>query len=138
RQRDGVSLVRTARPTRAHQLGALLAPYSPAARVHPHGSLVAVVGIPADDGGVAVRRQRDGDSLGRRPRGTGAQQLGALLAPDSPAAGEHPRGARVAVVTEPADDGGLALPRQRDGKALGRHTRATRAHQLGALLAPDS
>ena len=52
------------------------------------------------------------------PTRAGADQLRSLLGPDAAAAGEHPRRADTCVVADPAHDRGVAVGRQRNGKAL--------------------
>jgi hypothetical protein len=59
---------------------------------------------PPDDGGVAVGRQRDGIALAGSNRAA-ANQLGALLGPDTAAPGPDPR--RSVVAERPSHDGGL-------------------------------
>ena len=75
----------------ADQLVALLGPDTAAAGEHPRRPGLAVVGPPAHDGGVAVGGQRDGQALAGASNSAGADQLVALLGPDTAAAGEHPR-----------------------------------------------
>jgi hypothetical protein len=71
----------------------------------------------------------------------GADQLEALLGPDTAAAGVDPRRPGVPVVERRARDGGVAVGGQRDGPALllglGASNR-TGADQLVALLGPDT
>src|SRR5262249_18403623 len=76
----------------------------------------AAIVRPADDGGAAVVRQRDGKALHNVGRGTGvaAAQL-RRLAPHAAAAGEYPRRAERAVVGPAADDGGVAVGGERAG-----------------------
>jgi hypothetical protein len=122
----------------AGQLAALLAPDSAAAGVDPRRTRTRVVGNPAHDGGVAVAGQRDGDALARVSNRAGADQLAALLAPDSAAAGVDPRRTGTRVVFRPAYDGGVAVAGQRDGDGLARVSNRAGADQLAALLGPDT
>ena len=73
------------------QFAALWSPHPVAAGEHPRRADIAVVAIPADDGGVAVGGQRDGAALLGRSNRPEADQLAALLRPHPVAAGEHPR-----------------------------------------------
>ena len=73
---------------------------------------------PAHDGGVAVGGQRDGVALVGVSNRAGADQLAALLGPDTAAAGVDPRRPGARVVVRPAHDGGVAVGGQRDGVAL--------------------
>ena len=67
----------------------------------------------------------------------GADQLAALLGPDTAAAGVDPRRPAAPVVVRPAHDGGVAVGRQRDGDALSGLSNRAGADQLAALLGPD-
>ena len=75
----------------ADQLAALLGPDTAAAGVDPRRPGARVVGRPAHDGGVAVGGQRDGEALFGGSNRAGADQLAALLGPDTAAAGVDPR-----------------------------------------------
>jgi hypothetical protein len=61
-----------------------------------------------------------------------ADQLAALLGPDTAAAGEDPRRASGCVVIRRANDGGVAVGRQRDGGALVGLSNRAGADQLAA------
>jgi hypothetical protein len=118
-QRDGAALLGEAsNRAGADQLAALLGPDTAAARVDPRRPGFRVVGKPADDGGVAVGGQRDGGALLGGSNRAGADQLAALLGPDTAAASVDPRRPGFHVVENPAHDGGVAVAGQRDGVAL--------------------
>ena len=68
----------------------------------------------------------------------GADQLAALLGPDTAAAGVDPRRPGARVVGSPAHDGGVAVGGQRDGAALSGISNRAGADQLAALLGPDA
>jgi hypothetical protein len=69
---------------------------------------------------------------------TGADQLAALLGPDTVAAGVNPRRADSRGIVQPAHHGRIAVAGQRDGPTLlGKPNRAG-ADQLTALLGPDA
>src|ERR1019366_1695963 len=108
-----------------------------AARVNPRRPSVPIVKRPAHDGGVAVVGQRDGGALSDASNRTAADQLVALLSPNTIAAGVDPRRPSVPVVKRPAHDGGVAVVGQRDGPALSGASNRAGASQL-ALLGPDS
>src|SRR5262249_53092580 len=96
------------------------------------------------DGDIAVRGQRDGRALASHS--AGANQLIALLRPDTGAAGEHPRrpgGAKAKgyrsiprVVSRPAHDCSITVGGQRDGHALTGASHSVVAAELLALLRP--
>ena len=79
----------------ADQLVALLVPDTAGAGEDPRRSGVRVVARAAHDGGVAIGRQSDGDALSCVSNRAGADQLVALLGPDTAAAGEDPRRADI-------------------------------------------
>src|SRR5262249_36075354 len=94
-QRDGGALLdEGSNRAGADQLVTLLGPNAAVAGVDPHRPGVRVVARAAHEGGVAVARQRDGGALyglcANRDR-AGADQLAALLGPDTVAAGVDPR-----------------------------------------------
>ena len=65
----------------------------------------------------------------------GADQLVALLGPDTIAAGENPRRPGAPVVVKPAHDGGVAVGGERNGEALlGQLSNRAGADQLRPLL----
>jgi hypothetical protein len=90
-QRGGKALSGSSNRAGSDQLTALLGPDTAAAGEDPRRPGFPVVGPPAHDGGVAVGGQRDGGALRGGPNRTGADQLTALLGPDTAAAGEDPR-----------------------------------------------
>ena len=142
-QCDGPALCGS-NPAGADQLAAMLGPDSAATGKDPRRPGVRIVSGPAYYGSVAVARQRDGDSLLGVSDRAGAHELTALLGPDSSrVAGEDPgrAGARIiasaGVVVRTADDGGVAVVRQRDRHALLGVSDRAGADQLDALLAPD-
>jgi hypothetical protein len=94
---------------------------------------VGIVAGPAHDGGVAVGRKRDGGALGGVPNRAGADQLVALLGPDTAAAGGDPRRPDARIVVKPAHDSSVAVGGQRDGSLVDGYNRAG-ADQLGPLL----
>ena len=129
------------------QLVALLGPDAVAAGVDPHRPSARVVSSPPHDGGVAVGGQCDGPALAGGPNRSGADQLVALLGPDTAAAGKDPRcpdacGAHeiahvqtvAEVIQRRAHDGGVAVGGQRDGRALAGVSDRADADQLGPLL----
>ena len=122
----------------ADQLAALLGPDTIAAGEDPRRPAVHVVGRPAHDGGVAIVRQRDGDALSGASNRTAADQLVALLGPNTAAARVDPRRPSVQVVKRPAHDGGVAVVGQRDGEALGGASNRAGADQIAALVGPDT
>jgi hypothetical protein len=88
--------------------------------------------------GVAVTGQRDGPALFDeniwKDNRASADQLAALLGPDTIAAGEDPRRPDVVVVLWPTDDRGVAVGGKRDGEALPGCSNRTGADQLGLLV----
>ena len=96
-----------------------------------------VVRVPSHEGRVAVGGEGDGDALRGVPHGAGADQLGALLGPDTAAPRADPRGPSGTVVAVPADDGRVAVGGEGDG-CLGRRPHGAGADQLGSLLGPDA
>jgi hypothetical protein len=62
-----------------NQFGALLAPHSARARVHPRRAGKVIVYRPTHNGGVSVAGKRDGSALARGADGAGANQFEALL-----------------------------------------------------------
>jgi hypothetical protein len=119
-----------------------MVPHAPAAATRPAAAdmprEVEFVGNPAHDGSVAVGGQRDRHALSGTPSRAGADQLAALLGPDSPAAGVDPRRPCIGVVSSPACDSGAAVGGQRDGDALPGTPNCADADQLVALLGPDN
>src|ERR1019366_2737046 len=99
----------------ADQLAALLGPDTIAAGGDPRRPGARVVGRRAHDGGVAVVGQRDGGALSGASNRAAADQLVALLGPNTAAAGVDPRRPSLQVVKRPAHDGGVAVVGQRDG-----------------------
>jgi hypothetical protein len=102
---------------------------------------LGVVARPADDRGVAIGGQGDGDALGGISHRAGADQLVSQLEPYPAAVDEHPRranwsGAGVirGAVTRPAEDGGAAVGGQRDRHALPGESSSTAADELGSVL----
>src|SRR5437867_574208 len=77
--------------SRTDQFGSLLRPDGSAPRPDPHGPSVTVVVDPSDDRRVAVRRKRHGIALLSGPHGARADELSALLRPDSSAPRPDPR-----------------------------------------------
>src|SRR5271157_3791127 len=75
--------------------------------------------MPADDGGIAIRRDR---------HRAATHQLATLLRPYAPAARVYPRAIAA------AHDGGVAIPRDRHRLALLGSPDGARADQLGSLL----
>ena len=63
-----------------------------------------------------------------------ADQLAALLGPDTVAAREDPRRPGTVFVVRPADKGRVAVGGQRDRTALPGGSNRSRANQLGPLL----
>jgi hypothetical protein len=120
----------------ADQLRPLLGPDTAAAGVDPRrpGDSVRVVERPADEGGVAVGGHRDGVALEGVSNRAGADQLRLLLGPDTAAAGVDLRRPGEAAVATPADDGGVAVGRQRDREALCGGAHPAGADELIALL----
>jgi hypothetical protein len=102
---------------------------------HPGARVVAP---PANDGGVAVGGQRDGGALLGVSNCAGADQLAALLGPDTAAAGVDPHRAGARVVARTAHDGRVAGAGQRYGTALVSGPDCAGADQLAALLRPDA
>jgi hypothetical protein len=93
-QRNGVALNSGPNRAGADQLVALLRPDAVAAGEDPRRACQRVVERPAHDGGVAVGGQRNGlallDALRAGSNRAGADQLAALLSPDTVAAGVDP------------------------------------------------
>jgi hypothetical protein len=116
------------------QFVALLGPDTAAAVIDPRRPGPPVVERPAHNGGVAVVGQRDGEALGRASNRAGADQLVALLGPDTVAAGEDPRRPGDRIVGNATHDGGVAVGRQRDGPALLGESDHAGANQLRSLL----
>jgi leucyl-tRNA synthetase len=112
-------------------------PIYPASFVDPKdGSGAAIVAVSADNGSVAVSRQRDGEALVGLPDRVIGDQL-ILFRPHTVAVtGEHPGRADAGIVAFPADDGSVAIGRQRYRPALGGKPNRTAADQLVALLQP--
>ena len=76
------------------------------------------VGSSADNGGVAVTGQRDGEALRGVSNRAAADQPVALLGPYTIAAGPDPGCTDARVVERPAHDSDVAVRRQRGGEAL--------------------
>jgi hypothetical protein len=102
----------------ADQLAALLTPDTAVADVDPRRPSPRVVARPAHDGGIAVGRQTYGGALLGASNSAGADQLAALLVPNTAVADVDPRRPSVRVVLEPAHYGGIAVGRHRHGEAL--------------------
>src|SRR5262249_27448657 len=100
---------------------------------HPGRAGAIVVAAPADDRGVAAKR--DGGALGGGSNGAAADQLVSLLGPHSAAGGEHPRRADIIIVARTAYDGAAAVAGQCDRLALARGSNRAGSDQL-ALLRP--
>src|SRR4051812_11433722 len=98
----------------------------------PRGSDAAIVVRSADDGDVTSGGQRDGDALPSLPRGAAADQLVALPGPRPALTRKDPRSPDATNVGMPAYDSGVAVGRQRDGRALRGDFYS--AEQLGPLL----
>src|SRR5437879_7021851 len=99
----------------------LLRPNAAAAREHPRRPRRAsaepigrIVARTAQDGGVTVRRERNGCALPGISDRTAADELLALLLPDIAAAGKHPRRSGLVGVGPTAHDCGVAVRGQRD------------------------
>ncbi len=137
-QRDGDALLGGSNRASASQLAALLGPDTAAAAIDPRRPGVRVVGSPAHGGGVSVGGQRDGAALSGGSNRAGADQLVALLGPNTAAAGIDPHRPGVRVVFNPAHDGGVAVGGQRDRPALLGGSNRPGADQLAALLGPDT
>ena len=105
---------------RADQLTALLGPDAAAAGIDPRRPGVGVVVRPAHDGRVAIAGQSDREALSSDSDSAGADQLVALLGPDTVAAGEDPRRPSDRVVVSPAHDGRVAIGGQSDREAVRR------------------
>jgi hypothetical protein len=88
---------------------------------------------PASSGG-----QRDGNALCGTFDRAGANQLVALLGPDSPVAAKDPRHPNVRVIAKPAHDDGIAVGGERNGEALSGLSNRAGTDQLAALLGPDT
>ena len=137
-QRDGAALSGTSNRAGADQLAALLGPDTAAAGVDPRRPGTRVISGPADDGGVAIGGQRDGEALSGVSNRAGADQLAALLGPDTAAADIDPRRPGAGVVFDATDNGGVAVGGQRDGAALSGTSNRSGTDQLAALLGPDT
>jgi Bacterial extracellular solute-binding protein, family 7 len=110
----------------------LLPPDTAAAGEDPRCPDVAVVIRPTHDGSVAVGGERDGDALVSVNRSC-ADQLAALLGPDTAAANIDPSRASLGgVVVRPAHDNGVTVGGQRDGPSL------VGISELVTLLGPDT
>jgi hypothetical protein len=133
-QRDGDALSGVSNRAGTDQFVALLGPDTAAAVIDPRRPGPPVVERPAHNGGVAVVGQRDGEALGRASNRAGADQLVALLGPDTVAAGEDPRRPGDRIVGNATHDGGVAVGRQRDGPALLGESDHAGANQLRSLL----
>src|SRR5262249_49326094 len=79
---------------------------------------VRIVTTPAHNGGIAVARQRDRGALVGGPYRVGGNQLAALLAPGTAAAGEDPRRPGARTVARTAHEGGVAVVGHCAGPAL--------------------
>src|SRR5437870_2516293 len=122
---------------------ALLCPSAAAAREHPcrpgranAKPIRRVVAGATHDGGVAVRRERNGCALTGISDRTAADELLALLLPDIAAAGKHPRRSGLVSVGPTAHDRGVAVRGQRDRHPLPGISDRTAADELLALLRP--
>ena len=142
RQGHGDALSGRAHGPGTNELGPLLAPARAAAGEHPRGPAAGVpaevaVPVPAHGQGGSVGGKGHGIALVGKTHGPGADEFGALLAPVRAAAGEHPRGPAVLVVTRSARGQGAAVGRQGHGIALGYiGSHGPGADELGALLGP--
>ena len=147
-QRDGVAQAGTkgaVNRTGANQLAALLGPCIAGAGVDPDrpGARDVADRASTHPPTMAVLPSADSatESLVRRPNSVVADQLAALLGPDTVAARVDPRRPDARVVTIPADDGRVAVGGQRNGEALlgaSGTVDCVIADQLAALLGPNS
>src|SRR5262249_23143230 len=107
-KRDRHALAGLSHSTAAHELLSLLRPGAAAARDPPPPLALP----PTHVGGMAVGGKRDCLPSPRRhclsPR-SAADQLFALLRPNTAAAGEDPRRPSCSIVARPANDGGVAV-----------------------------
>src|SRR5262249_1264884 len=99
-----------------------------------------IVTIPAHDGGIAVGRDRDLGALFYVANRAGADQLAALLGPNTAAADKDPCGAGVVIVAGSSNNCGIAVAGQSNGSALkaAAGTNRTGPDQLVALLHPNA
>jgi hypothetical protein len=72
------------------------------------------------------------------PDGTGANQLGTLLAPEPPRAGVDPCGSDTAVIPKPTDNGGVPVGGYCHRPTLVGGQDRIIAQQSAALLGPDT
>src|SRR5208337_1607335 len=122
----------------ADQLVALLGPDTIAAGENPYRPGERVVANPAHQGGIAVGGERNRHALIGGSNRAGADQLVALLGPDTIAAGENPYRPGERVVAKPAHQGGIAVGGERNREALPGGSNRAGADQLVALLGPDT
>ena len=113
-QRDRSALKSCPYRAAAEQLAALLRPGPAALGEDPRGPGVRVVPIPAHESGIAVAGQRNRRALKGGSYCTCANQLTALLRPDTAATGKKPCCPGVRVVGISTHDGGIAVVGQRD------------------------
>src|SRR5207247_9070251 len=97
-----------------------------------------VVAGPAHDGSMAVRGERDRAALICVSHSASANELLALLSPDTVITGEHPCRPNLAVVGPPAHNGRVAVGGQRYRHALAGASRSAGADKLVPLLPPDT
>jgi hypothetical protein len=102
----------------ADQFVALLGPGSAAACEDPRRPGGRVVARTADQGGVAIGGQRDGLALLGGSNRAVADQLIALLGPDTAAARVDPCRPSEGIVAKPTHDSSVAVGGKRDGAAL--------------------
>jgi hypothetical protein len=96
-------------PARAHQLASLLGPSAVNAAENPRRTGGHAIARAANNGSVTIRRKGDGDALSRIPDGAAADQLGALLGPNTAGPGEHPGRSSFRVVALSSNNGGIAV-----------------------------
>src|SRR5439155_2442223 len=93
---------------------------------------------PADDGSIAVRGQRDRNALIGTSHSAGANELLALLRPDTAITGEYPCRPGLVVIGPPAHNGRIAVGGERYRHALAGASHRAGANELVTLLPPDT
>src|SRR5207344_1360461 len=105
---------------------------------NPYRPGVPVVATPTHQGAIAVGGERNREALPGGSNRAGADQLVALLGPDTIAAGENPYRPGERVVARPAHQGGIAVGGERNRHALIGGSNRAGADQFVALLGPDT
>jgi hypothetical protein len=137
-ERNRCTLLGDSNPAGADQLVALLGPDTIGAGENPYRPGVPGIATPAHQGGVAVGGERNREALLGVSNRAGADQLVALLGPDTIATGENPYRPGERLVATPAHQGGIAVGGKRNREALLGSSNRAGADQLVPLLGPDT